>query len=191
MTALDNDAFLVLNAAHLNKMAGPEAIVAATRLDAGAVGKILDQAESDGMGQRVGAQFLLFPEGSKAVLDHYNRTYGELRMSPELQQWYERFEPLNTQFIKHVTDWQSSGGDDGSQAKLIKSVERLMKMIDGLVTQIPRYTEYVRRFGDSVARSDQGNKDYICSPMVDSIHNIWFEFHEDILSVLGRPRDTA
>jgi len=191
MTVLEDDAFLVLNAAHLNKMAGPEAIVAATRLDPGTVGRVLDQAERDGMGQRVGTQFLLFPDGSKAVLAHYNRTYGELRTSPELQQWYERFETLNTQFIKHVTEWQTSGGDDGAQAKLIKSVERLMKMIDGLVAQIPRYTEYVRRFGDSVTRSDQGNKDYVCSPMVDSIHNIWFEFHEDILSVLGRPRDTA
>jgi hypothetical protein len=26
---------------------------------------------------------------------------------------------------------------------------------------------------------------------VDSIHNIWFEFHEDILTLLGRPRDVA
>ena len=67
--------------------------------------------------QRIGNQFLLFPDGSKAVLDHYNRAYGEVRKSPGLQQWYERFETLNTQFIKHVTDWQNSGGDDGSQAK--------------------------------------------------------------------------
>jgi hypothetical protein len=191
MTVLDDAAFLVLNAAHLNKMAGPAAIAAATGLDAAAVQRVLDQAERDGLGQRIGNQFLLFPDGSKAVLGHYNRAYAELRKSPGLEQWYERFETLNTLFIKHVTDWQNSGGDDDSQAKLIKCVERLMKMIDGLTPQIRRYGDYVRRFADSVAKTDQGDKDYVCSPMVDSVHNIWFEFHEDILSVLGRPRDTA
>jgi len=191
MTAMDDVTFLVLNAAHLNKMAGPDAIVAATRLDAGTVGRILDQAESDGLGQRVAAQFLLFPDGSKAVLDHYSATYGALRQSPELQEWYQRFEKLNTQFIKHVTDWQTGGGDEGAQGQLIKSAERLMKMIDSLTGDVPRYEEYFRRLGDSIARTDRGEKDFVCSPMVDSIHNIWFEFHEDILSVLGRPRETA
>jgi hypothetical protein len=29
------------------------------------------------------------------------------------------------------------------------------------------------------------------SPGVDSIHTIWFECHEDILTLLGRPRDVA
>ena len=29
------------------------------------------------------------------------------------------------------------------------------------------------------------------SPSVDSVHNIWFEIHEDILTLLGRPRDVA
>jgi len=191
MKAMDDASFLVLNAAHLNKMAGPEAIVAATGLDASAVGRVLDRAEQDGLGQRMANQFLLFPEGSKAVLDHYNATYGELRKSSELEEWYGRFETLNTQFIRNVTDWQTNGGDDASQGKLIKSAERLMKMIDGLTRQIPRYTEYVRRFAASIAKTDQGQKDYVCSPMVDSVHNVWFEFHEDILSVLGRPRDTA
>lgn len=188
---MDHDAFLVLNAAHLNKMAGPGAIAAATRLDAATVGRVLDQAERDGLGQRVASQFLLFPDGSKAVLEYYDATYGEIRTSRELQEWYERFETLNAQFIRHVTDWQTGGGEDGAQGKLIKSAERLMKLIDGITGDIPRYAEYVRRFGDSIAKTDQGSKDYVCSPMVDSIHNIWFEFHEDILSVLGRPRDTA
>ena len=39
---------------------------------------------------------------------------------------------------------------------------------------------------DAIAGSER-----LARPMVDSVHNIWFEFHEDILSVLGRPRDTA
>ena len=191
MQTMDDDSFLVLNAAHLNKMANLAAIAAATRLDTAVVTQVLDKAERDGLGQRFSDQFLLFPDGSKAVLAHYDASYGELRQSAELQQWYQRFETLNGQFIKHVTDWQASGGDNGSQGKLTKSAERLMKMIDGLTAEIPRYREYVRRFGAAIARTDQCEMEFVCSPTVDSIHNIWFEFHEDILSVLGRPRDTA
>jgi hypothetical protein len=38
---------------------------------------------------------------------------------------------------------------------------------------------------------DQGRREFVCKPTLDSVHNIWFEFHEDILAVLGRPRDTT
>ena len=57
-----------------------------------------------------------------------------------------------------------------------------------LVPLIPRYTGYVRRFS-AAWLVDRGQRDFVCSPTIDSVHNIWFEFHEDILAVLGRPRD--
>lgn len=191
METLEDTEFLVLNAAHLNKMSKPEGIAAATGLGLDVVKHWLEAAEQSGIGVRAGEQFLLLPDGSNAVLNYYNSTYGDLRNDPALESWYERFEALNAQFIKHVSDWQKMDGDPGVEAKLIKVVERLCKAIDTLVPQIPRYTEYGRRFYASIGRVDQGEKDYLCNPTVDSIHNVWFEFHEDILSVLGRPRDTA
>lgn len=191
MTPLNDTHFIVLNAAHLNKMAGPEAIAAATRLDADAVSEVLSLAEKNGLGASAGAQFLIFPDGSKAVLEYYDRTYTDLRASANLLAWYERFETLNAQFIRHVTDWQNTGGDKDVETKLIKTVERLIRAIEKLLPDIPRYEHYVRRFGDAIGKVDTGDRDFVCTPTKDSIHNVWFEFHEDILSVLGRPRDTA
>ena len=52
---------------------------------------------------------------------------------------------------------------------------------------MPRYTQYAERFRRSLARVDSGRVEYITSPTVDSLHNIWFEFHEDLLALLGRP----
>ena len=95
MTPLNDAHFMVLNAAHLNKMAGPEAIAAATGLEAGAVSEVLSLAEQNGLGATAGAQFLIFPDGSKAVLEYYDRTYADLRESTNLLDWYERFEALN------------------------------------------------------------------------------------------------
>jgi hypothetical protein len=59
-----------------------------------------------------------------------------------------------------------------------------------LTPLLSRYEIYVDRFNASVTRIDEGDKDFVCKPTIDSVHNIWFEFHEDILSVIGRPRDT-
>ncbi|MBA1148054.1 hypothetical protein H0Z60_13450 [Ectothiorhodospiraceae bacterium WFHF3C12] len=191
MTPLNDTDFAVLNAAHLNKMAGPASIAAATQLDQGTVDEVLDRAQQNGLGQKTGNQFLIFPDGSKAVLEYYDRTYGELRDSDELGAWYERFETVNTQFIQHITDWQNTGGDEGVEAKLIKTVNRHVRAVEKLLPQIPRYEQYVRRFHEAISKVDRGETDFVCKPTVDSIHNIWFEFHEDILSVLGRPRDTT
>jgi hypothetical protein len=190
MTPLNDTQFLVLFAAHLNKMAGPEAIAAATELDRKSVDAVLEQASEAGFGASMGAQFMIFPDGSTAVLEYCNSHYAELR-SEELQAWYERFETLNTQFIKLITEWQTTSGDKDVEGKILKVVERLIRAIEKLLPDVPRYAHYVRRFNAGIARVDAGDASFVVTPTKDSIHNVWFEFHEDILSVLGRPRDTA
>jgi hypothetical protein len=80
-------------------------------------------------------------------------------------------------------------GDPKVQERVIATVERLAKLIREITQLVPRYASYIRRFERSVTTVDQGNRDFVCTPTVDSLHNIWFEFHEDFLTVLGRPRD--
>jgi hypothetical protein len=109
-----------------------------------------------------------------------------------LAQWYDRFETVNGQFLKVVSEWQKSDGDDERLlSRLTRIVERHVAAIEHIVADIPRYDIYVRRFTSGLDKVDQGQRDFVTSPMVDSLHNIWFEFHEDILAVLGRPRDTV
>ena len=133
---------------------------------------------------------LLLPEGTSAVQEYYRITYEAMRSNETVLAWYGRFEPINDQFIKQVSEWQSTDGDERIQSRLIKTVERLSKYLQEITPLIPRYENYLNRFGASVAKIDEGQKEFICTPTIDSVHNIWFEFHEDILSVIGRPRDT-
>ena len=86
--------------------------------------------------------------------------------------------------MKQVSEWQATEGDERVQSRLMKTVERLMKFLEEIIPSIPRYESYVRRFANSISLVDRGDRDYVCKPTIDSIHNIWFEFHEDILSVL-------
>ncbi len=51
--------------------------------------------------------------------------------------WYDRFETLNDQFIKAVSDWQKSDEDEKAESKVIKIVERLIKAMGELTAGHP------------------------------------------------------
>jgi hypothetical protein len=188
---LSDNEFAVLNAIYLKKMATAATISEMTSLPTDEVGAQMAQAQQKEQVLALPDGAMLLPDGTQAVLDYYHRKYADIRVEPRIVQWYEAFETLNSRFIAAVTDWQSSEGDERVERKLLQCAERLAKDIGALVPQMPRYAEYVRRLERSMDRVDQGQRDYVCKPTIDSVHNIWFEFHEDILAVLGRPRDTT
>lgn len=183
--------FAVLNAIHLKRMATVDDVASITSLSADTIGSVVHQAVESGLVASTPAGAMLMPEGTEAVLDFYNNNYAEQRADPNLSKWYERFEDLNTSFIAQISDWQKSGQNLDVLEKAIRSVERLARMISDLIDDIPRYERYAERFNASIDKVDAGETEFVTKPTVDSLHNIWFEFHEDILSVLGRPRDTT
>lgn len=187
--AREDATFLVLNGAHLKKMAAAEAIAAAVGVPLAVAQEELATAVEKGWAICVDGRYLVLPKGTSAVHESYGRLYGSLRQDAFVKDWYDRFETLNNQFIKAVSDWQINEEDEKAKAKILKVVERLTKGLADIVPLIHRYKNYVRRFTEGVGRVDRGERDYICGPTIDSVHTVWFEFHEDILSVLGRPRD--
>jgi hypothetical protein len=185
----EDEAFLVLNGSHLKKMATSDEIAAAVGVAPKVAGDQLAAAVDKGWAMNMDGRYLVLPGGTAAVHQFYTKIYGPRRRDKGVIAWYDRFESLNDQFIKAVSDWQKSDGDPKAESKVIKVVERLIKALGELTPAIPRYQHYIRRFGDGIVRIDRGERDYVCGPTIDSVHTIWFEFHEDILSVLGRPRD--
>jgi len=185
---IDEPTFSALNAVYLKKMATAAQVAELTEANVATVEGVLAQATAQGWLMEAEGKFMLLPEGTKAVLDGYGARYREQRADERVEAWYRRFETLNAQFIQQVSEWQG-GGDERAQGRLMRSVERLVKSLDELVPSIPRYADYIRRFEHGLGLIDRGQLDYIAKPTLDSVHNVWFEFHEDILSVLGRPRD--
>jgi hypothetical protein len=185
------DEFAFLNAVYLKKMATADAIAAITSLPLATVEDMAAKfaATEDIFALPVG--IMLMPAGTEFVLEYYRETYATVRADPQLSEWYDRFEHLNQRFIALISDWQRSGNDPGTLDKAIKVVERLNNAIEDLLPTIPRYEEFVRRFNEAIDRVDSGDLEFVSNPTKDSIHNVWFEFHEDILAVLGRPRDTT
>ena len=116
-----------------------------------------------------------------------------IRTEPELLQWYENFETINSRFIAQVSEWQQTDGDERIERKLLQTAVRLTRRRwRRCCARIPRYARYIDALRHAAwSVSTTGLREYVCKPTIDSVHNIWFEFHEDILAVLGRPRDTT
>jgi hypothetical protein len=187
---IDADTFVALNAIYLHKMATPAHVADVTGLSPERVGAILKRQTDEEALLDLDGSLLLQRNGTDRVLAFYRATYAPLRAAGEIIPWYEKFETsLNRQFIRAVSEWQTSDGDGKAQEKMARLVERMIRHLEQATAWVPRYQGYADRFERAMARADRGERDFVCKPTVDSMHNIWFEFHEDILAVVGRPRD--
>ena len=128
--------------------------------------------------------------------------YKDLRSGPESDGLHERFERINGQLLQTMAAWQQIdvGGhgvandhsDRDYDEKVInraaKLVERVKRIAVALGEHDPRFLRYGERFDAALDRVDRGDRDYLSSPVLESVHNIWFEFHEDLLRSLGKAR---
>ena len=191
VVALDAEQFTLLNCIHLKRLATSEQLVVLLNIAQPHLLATLEEAETQGLLMSTSAGHMLLPEGTDAVRHYYRERYGALRAEPALSQWYTRFEVLNTRFIALLTTWQRDTSDEQALDRALTVVEQLSDALAAITSLIPRYADYQRRFAAAVDGIEGGDQDLLCNPRRDSAHNIWFEFHEDILSVLGRPRDTT
>jgi hypothetical protein len=128
--------------------------------------------------------------------------YRDLRSGPESDGLHESFERINAQLLQTMAAWQqidvgrhkvaNDHSDRDYDEKVItraaKLVERLKRIAGALGEHDPRFLRYGERFDAALDRVDRGERDYLSSPVLESVHNIWFEFHEDLLRSLGKAR---
>ncbi len=192
MTGLSAEEFGLLNALWLRKMATRGMLEENAGLTSDVAEPCLQAAADRELVRALGDYIVLTDEGRRAVLDHYDGEYRSLREEPEVLEWYERFEGYNSRFLSLMSAWQTESdvAQERTYARLARIVERHVEALNAAASWIPRYHHYAARFERSLEHVDSGRSDYVSSPVVDSLHNIWFEFHEDLLAVLGRPRES-
>lgn len=112
---------------------------------------------------------------------------------------YEEFDRHNTALKQIVSDWQIKSGapndhtDEAYDRAVIDRLSGLDVEFRPLVARIaqvaPRLTIYQRRFGNAVEQIRAGDTSYFARPITDSYHTVWFEFHEELIGLLGRTRE--
>ena len=194
--------FEVLNVVVLKGTCRTGAVADVLAIPQGAVeDTVADLERGDLIGR---ADDLLLPTDAAepALVTFAADAYRDLRSDPESNGLHERFERINAQLLQTMAAWQQIdvGGhsvandhsdhdyDEKVITKAAKLIQRLKPIARALGERDPRFLRYSERFDTAFDRVDRGERDYLSSPMLESVHNIWFEFHEDLLRALGKAR---
>jgi len=202
MPVLGKSDYCVLNVVALKKMTAAADVAAATGLEAGQVENAISVLSGLGLVAEVGGFAMPADEAEAALAASAAEHYAALRADPEILTLADRFDDINGRLLTTMSAWQQVdiGGqkiandhtDSGYDDKIITRVERLVQRLQPLLDALTRYDErfagYKQRFDAALAGLDQGRHDLVSSPTQDSVHTIWFEFHEDLLRTLGRAR---
>jgi hypothetical protein len=192
----------VLNVVALKKMATPPVVAAACGIGTETADAILVGLADQGFVMFAAGAALPTDEAYPALKAAAAEHYGAVRQDTGIEELVERFELINSQFLTAMSAWQQVdvGGrkvtndhsdseyDDKIISLLNKLITRLEPLLEALAEHDPRFGVYLTRFGNAVDGVDRGEHELVSSPMLDSVHNIWFEFHEDLLRTLGQER---
>ena len=201
-TLLDTTQYDVLNTIALKKMASAQGIVDATGVDQAIVTSALATLQALGLVATIGEQSLPMDDAVPALVATSNERYAALRVEPAVLEMADKFEVVNGHFLTVISSWQQIdvGGrkitndhtdseyDDKVLGRLDKLVARLIQLIHVLGERDARFDRYAVRFARANDLVAAGDLAYVSSPTIESVHNIWFEFHEDLLRTLGRER---
>lgn len=189
--------FAILQAARLKGRLAPEAAAASTRLALDEVSAVLDSLRDQGF-VKGEPSVRLTPEGRTrlAELVQLERPTVDQQALAAL---YEEFDEHNNTLKQVVSDWQLVDGspNDHSDAAYDQSViDRLMALdrdFQPLAARVadvaPRLAPYGQRFSHAIKQVQAGDTTFVARPIADSYHTVWFEFHEELIGLLGLSRE--
>jgi hypothetical protein len=112
---------------------------------------------------------------------------------------YEEFDAHNTQLKEIVSAWQLRDGspndhsdaeyDAGVLARLGELHAGFLPLVERIVGISPRLAPYATRFSHALEQVNAGDHTYVARPITDSYHTVWFEFHEELIGLLGLSRE--
>jgi hypothetical protein len=199
---LDKGDYDVLNVVALKKMATVAAIAEACGRDVRDVDRALTRLSDQGLVVVVGGAGMPTNGAETVLATSADGHYQTLRQDEQLLGLVDRFDDTNAQLLAAMSAWQQVdvGGktvpndhrDSEYDERVITRIERLVQRLDRLLTALashdPRFAGYRVRLERALREIDRGRREFVSSPTLDSVHSIWFEFHEDLLRSLGRER---
>jgi pyruvate,orthophosphate dikinase len=115
--------------------------------------------------------------------------------SAALEAPFAEFLPLNLRFKELITGAQQSGitaSDHADWPALCANMEALAAafrpIVDATAAVAPRLAAFGPRFDAALAAFCSGDHSMLASPLKDSYHTVWFEYHEELIALTGRDR---
>lgn len=140
----------------------------------------------------------LTPEGRARLAELVAEERGTID-TDALSELYHEFDEHNSTLKSIVSDWQMRDGqpnDHGDPTYDQSVLDRLYRLDAGfqpllarIVEKAERLAPYPGRFANAIARLREGDTTYVARPITDSYHTVWFEFHEELIGLLGLSRE--
>lgn len=202
VVALAKTDYDVLNAVALKKMASASVVAKVVGSDTADVETAFERLAEQGLVVVANGSALPTDAAEPALAEAAIRFYADVRSDALIASLVEKFEVVNSHFLKTMSSWQlidvggrkiannhtDSAYDDKVIFRLGRLIQQLQPLLSALAEHDRRFSTYARRFAATTHAIDRGQHDLVSSPTADSVHNIWFEFHEDLLRTLGRER---
>lgn len=117
---------------------------------------------------------------------------------------YAVFGPIDGEVKQIVTDWQMRpvGGelvvndhtdhryDAAVIARLRHTDARVGEALAPLTVALPRFSLYPERLDQALTSVGAGDHSMLAAPLKDSYHTVWFELHEELITLAGRTRSS-
>jgi pyruvate,orthophosphate dikinase len=193
---LDHE-FAVLQAARLKGRLSSEAAAAACGIDVNAAADLLSSLRDAGLFKGE-ASVRLTPQGRERLAGLVSAERDGTDTAA-LTGLYEEFDEHNTELKDTISAWQLRNGepndhsDEAYDQSVIDRLAALDAAFQPLVARIvevaPRLKPYPQRFAAALSHINSGDTSYVARPVTDSYHTVWFEFHEELIGLLGLNRE--
>jgi hypothetical protein len=198
-----SEMFLTLHGLAIKKHGTADSVAGLIGLTPARVEEMLAEAVREGRVSEAAGAFLLSPLARVALESDYSRAFAAERANPSFIAAYERFEAVNRELKQLITDWQTIdvGGqrvpndhsnqahDDAVIDRLGALHERAEAVLNALAAALPRLSIYAAKLLAALEKAEDGAREWVSGPRIESYHTVWFELHEDLLRILGRGRD--
>lgn len=64
----------------------------------------------------------------------------------------------------------------------------LQPILERHAALVPRLGAYTRRFAAALDAMRAADRSMLAAPLKDSYHTVWFEYHEELMTLCGRDR---
>jgi hypothetical protein len=191
------DQLAVLRALRLKGRATTEDLTVATGLDTGPVQATVQALLVAEHAREMRGAYLLTPAGRADLEELLTQERGTVDTAA-IAALYEQFTAVNHDFKVLATDWQLRGSEpnDHGDAPYDQSVldrlpgidERVQPIARALGEQAPRLKPYATRLSNALQHVKSGRHEWLLKPLIDSYHTVWFELHEELISLAGLTR---
>jgi len=114
----------------------------------------------------------------------------ERRDRGALEARYDDFVATDGRLKAQIAAWQLAvvAAAAAALGELRAVAGEAVAVAERLAAVLPRLAPYARRLAAAADALARGDTRFVASPRVDSLHQVWFELHEDLLVTLGRER---